>query len=164
MSIRELMQRPLSETPAIQEGFSRSLGLFQEEMNRLFRDYFNRGGQWAPEFLSPALPAVDVTENNERFTVRAEIPGYDPDKVELNAGEGALTIKGERRQEKEEKGEQYLRHEISSGAFQRTVALPPTANTEKAEASFKNGLLTITVPKKAEALKMNKKIEIRRAA
>ena len=96
--------------------------------------------------------------------MKAELAGMQPEDVEVNVTDGFLTIKGEKKEEKEEKDENYLRRETSYGSFQRTIALPETANTEKAEATFRNGVLSIEVPKKAEAVQKPKKLQIKKAA
>ena len=171
MTLREMihLDRPFHIPVLGGNGMSRSLSSFQNEMNRLFHDFFGDTGSWlaapAGEWeVGPAMPAIDVTENDKSFTVKAEMPGMDPEKIEVSMSGGYLTIKGERRQEKEEEKENYLRHEISYGACQRTVLLPEAASREKAEASFKNGILTVSVPKKAEAIEKPRKIEVKRAA
>lgn len=145
-----------------------SLASLQEEMNRLF-EHFYTGTQlyltdWDKKLA--ASPAVNVVEDGSGFKVEAELAGMDPKNVEIEITGGYLTLKGERKEEKEEKkeGGSYLRQEISYGSFLRTVALPETADGDKAKASFKNGILTITVPKKAEAQQKPRKIEIRTAA
>ena len=109
-------------------------------------------------------PAVDVIENEKDFQVRVEIPGYDPEKVDVSVRDGFLTIRGERCSDKDSKDDNYLRHETSCGSFERTLALPETAHPDKAEASFKNGMLYIAVPKKAEALQKPRKIEVKKVA
>jgi HSP20 family protein len=133
-------------------------------MNHLVQNFFGeRGvGRWIGGFES--FPAVDIIENEKDFRVRAELAGMQPEDVEVNVTDGFLTIRGEKQEEKEEKDENYLRRETSYGSFQRTIALPDTASTEKAEASFKNGVLSIDVPKKAEAIQKPKKLQIKKAA
>lgn len=168
--IRELMpwNNPSSIFVRKGEGFGSSLAALQEEMNRLF-DHFYTGTQlrltnWDQKL--PAAPAINVVEDGSSFKVEAELAGMDPKNVEVEITGGYLTLKGERKEEKEEKKESgnYLRQEISYGAFLRTVALPETADGSKAAASFKNGILTVTVPKKAEAQQKLRKIDIKTAA
>jgi len=134
------------------EGLGSSLSSLQDEMNRLF-EHFYTGAQvyltdWDEKMI--AAPAVNVAENGSSFRVEAELAGMDPKNVDVAVANGFLTLKGERKEEEKKEGENYLRHEISYGYFVRTVALPETAEGDKAKASFKNGILTVTIPKKPE--------------
>jgi len=95
--------------------------------------------------------------------VEAELAGIDPKNVQVEVTKDGLTLKGERRQEEKQEGKNYLRHEISYGAFNRMIALPDTVDGDKAKATFKNGLLTIEIPKLPEAQKKSKKVEIESA-
>lgn len=164
MTLRELVHwnRPFN-IPIRQRG--RSLFNLQDDMNSLFDDFFSTNGVrgW-PAQAAAAFPAVDIIENDKDFKVKAEIAGYNPDDIDVSVTDGFLTISGEHREEEEEKEENYLRREMSYGSFQRTIALPETANCEKADASFKNGILSIEVPKKAEAVQKPKKLAIKKAA
>lgn len=138
----------------------------REEMDRLFQRYFGTYDLTWPNMWEamPDMPAADIIENEKSYTVKIDMPGMDAQNVEVHAADGYITVKGERREEKEDKSSSYLRREISQGSFQRSFALPEVADCPAAEASFKNGTLTITVPKKAEALKAPKKIEIKKSA
>lgn len=165
MTIRELINwgRPF-RLPVIQKGrYERSLASLQDDVHRLFEGFFERASPTA-WFGYDSFPSVDIIENDKDFKIKAEMPGIDPDKVEVSVTEGFLTIKGERKEETEEKDENYLRREMSYGSFQRTIALPATAESAKAEASFKNGILTVQILKKAEALKKPTKLPIKKAA
>jgi HSP20 family protein len=168
MTLRDLMHRERQNLPQTREKLVRSLSNLQADMNRLFQEAFGHAGQWTSEWaseLSRYSPAIDVIENEADFSVRAEVPGFYPDKVDVSVTDGFLTIKGERCETHDDnKQENYLRRETSCGSFQRTIALPPTANLEKAEARFERGILYIAVPKKAEALQKPKKIEIKKVA
>lgn len=165
MTLSELVHwnRP-SNVPVRQRNrLGRSLMSLQDDMDRMFQDFF--GGTSLPAWTQEAsFPAIDIIENGKNFKVKAELAGMQPEDVEISVTDGFLTIKGEKQEEKEEKEDNYLRRETSYGSFQRTVALPETANTDKAEASFKNGVLSIEVPKKAEAVQKPKKIQIKKAA
>jgi HSP20 family protein len=122
------------------------MGGFKQEMDRLFDRFFEP--QW-PEL--PALgdwaPSLDLSETKENLVVKMEIPGMDPKEIQVSLQESLLTIKGEKKQEKEEKEERYHRIERSYGAFTRSVRLPVAVDGSKVDASFKNGLLTVTLPK-----------------
>jgi HSP20 family protein len=104
-------------------------------------------------------PAVDVVERDEEVVVRAEVPGVEKKDVDVSITASSVTIKGEtRREEKEEKGE-YYRCEISRGAFSRTVSLPASVDPDKAKASFKDGILEITLPKVEKAKRRTLKLD-----
>lgn len=134
------------------------LGRF-DEMERLFESFFPTGWmrpfRWErPSFgeLEEWRPAVDVVDRDDEIMVRAEIPGVDKDDLEVSMTDNTVTIKGTtRREHKEEKGD-YYRRETSRGSFVRTVMLPGEVNAEKTEATYKDGMLTLTLPK-AEASK-----------
>lgn len=118
----------------------------RKEMERLF-DRFWEGD--LPELLPVGewSPRLDLSETKDALVVRTEIPGIDPKEVQVSLQEQVLTIKGEKKQEKEEKDEHHYRMERSYGVFARSVRLPAPVEREKVTAKFKNGLLTITLPK-----------------
>ena len=121
-------------------------GNLRKEMDRLFE----RLGDWdVPEMrtLGDWAPTLDFSENKDSFVVNAEIPGIDAKDISVSLEGQLLTIKGARRHEKEEKGEQVYRAERSYGAFARTVRLPAEVDSSKVTAGYKNGLLTVTMPK-----------------
>jgi HSP20 family protein len=169
MTTRDLL--PFSRTSVPVTRGANPIVAFQDEVNQLFNDFF--GEVSLPSWLrserrgSVALtvnPAMDVTENDKEYKVTAELPGMDIKDVQITAADGYLTIKGEKKQESKEEREGYFRQERSYGSFQRVVALPDSANFDKAEANFKNGVLTLSVPKKAGAQSKERKIEIKQAA
>ncbi|MBK9515800.1 MAG: Hsp20/alpha crystallin family protein [Anaeromyxobacter sp.] len=125
----------------------RDLARLQEEVARTFDDRHGlRGGEsmgWTP--------ACDIYEDGEALTLRFELAGVDPKDVDIRFEEGVLTLRGERRKEKEEKKENYHRVEMSYGSFTRSFSLPAVVDAEKIKAEAKNGVLTVTLPKKAEA-------------
>lgn len=108
-----------------------------------------------------AAPAVDVKENGTAFTVTAELPGLTEKDIEVKLTDDMLTLKGEKRQEKEEKDETFHLTERSYGSFERSFRLPPSVERDKITASFDKGVLTLTLPKSAEAKKQEKTIEIK---
>lgn len=124
----------------------RDLARLQDEMNRLFEDRTPiRAGEsvgWTP--------LADVYEDDDAVMLRFELAGVDPAKVELRFENGVLTIKGDRSMEAAEKPENYHRVELSYGTFTRAFTLPATVDAEKIKAESKNGILTVTVPKRAE--------------
>jgi HSP20 family protein len=108
--------------------------------------------------------AVDITENEKAYEITAELPGMDEKNIDVNVVNGGLTIKGEKKDEKEEKKNDYYVSERRYGSFQRYFRVPDGVDTDKIEANFKKGVLTVTLPKKAEAQKPAKKIDIKAAA
>jgi len=108
-----------------------------------------------------AVPAIDVAENTTAFTVKAELPGLDPKNVEVTVSGDTLTIKGEKRQEKEEKEENYYLCERSFGSFERSFSLPAGVDRDKIASKLEKGVLTVTLPKTPEAQQKAKKIEVK---
>ena len=146
----------------------------RREMDRLFDDF--GAGMWRAPFprsffdVAPlgrseptwaAVPAVDVTETEKSYEIKAELPGMEEKNIEVKLADGILTIKGEKQEEKEEKQKDYYLRERSFGSFQRSFQVPDGVDTNKIEANFKNGLLTLSLPKSAEAQKAAKKIEVK---
>lgn len=109
------------------------------------------GGEW--------LPRADLKEDDNQYTVTADIPGVDPKDVQVTLENGVLTLKGERKSEKEETRKHYRRKECMYGSFERSFRLPDTADGDNVKASSKNGVVTIQIPKKAAAKAKSIKIE-----
>jgi HSP20 family protein len=135
------------------------------EINRVFSDFMT-DWPWSERMslfdrrLGAFMPEVDVTETDKEFRVTAELPGMDDKDIEVTYFDGGLTIKGEKREEHEEERGDYYRSERQFGAFERTVPLPSDVNADKAKASFKKGVLKITLPKTEEARSHRKTIPI----
>jgi HSP20 family protein len=110
-----------------------------------------------------AAPAVDIVEKPKAYEITAELPGMDEKNIELKMANGGLTIRGEKQEEKEEKKKDYYLRERHFGSFERSFALPEGVDQDKIEASFKKGVLTVILPKKPEAQKPEKKIEVKAA-
>ena len=134
-----------------------SLSDIREEMNRLFdRSFLGRtDGGLQGEFA----PAIDVIEEKENFLVRADLPGLSKEDVTVSLQDNYLTIRGEKKHETETKEANYYHRERVSGTFLRTVGLPTTVDAKKIEASFKDGVLQVRLPK-SEAAKP-KQIEVK---
>jgi HSP20 family protein len=113
--------------------------------------------------FSVNAPAVDVTEDDKAYKITAELPGLDAKDVEVGMTGDLLTLKGEKRQEKEEKNKNWYVSERAYGSFERGFALPEGVDREKIVAEFAKGVLTVTLPKSAEAQKQQKKIEVKAA-
>jgi len=144
------------------------------EIDRLFEDFgigrsrslFPRstfGVQPFSREFGMAAPAVDVVEKDNAYEITADLPGIDEKNVEVQLSNGNLTIKGEKKEEKEEKKKDYYLQERHFGSFERTFGVPEGVDADKIEATFKKGVLTITLPKKAEAQKPAKKIDVKAA-
>ncbi|HVP68076.1 MAG TPA: Hsp20/alpha crystallin family protein [Anaeromyxobacteraceae bacterium] len=125
----------------------RDLARFQEEVNRLFDERMTG----SPAESLGWTPACDVYEDGEEVVIRAALAGVEPKDVDIRFENGVMTLKGQRRMEKEEKKDNYHRVEMSYGAFTRTFSLPATVDAEKIRAEAKNGILAVHLPKKAEA-------------
>jgi HSP20 family protein len=144
------------------------LSPFRDE-ERWFESFFPRGWMrpfhmdWPsfhdfPVNFEERMPKVDVIDRDAEVVVRAEVPGVEKDDLDITMTDHTVTIKGKtKHEEKEEKGD-YYRCEISSGSFARTLALPSDVDTDKAEASFKDGVLELKLPKVAKAKRRSIKI------
>lgn len=162
-----------TEHRSVAEPF-RPLETLRREVDRLF-DSFDRGYGLSPfpgstfdfERLlrnSPALagdPAIDVTESEEAFDVRAELPGMDENDIEVKLANGSLVIKGEKQEDRKEGERDYYVRERRFGSFERRIAVPERVDPDKVDASFRKGILTVTLPKKEEARQPDKKIDIK---
>jgi len=125
----------------------------QEEMNRFFDDFFGEQRRGLAE--GAWLPSVDVAETDGEFVVRAELPGMSHEDIEINVQDNILTLKGEKKQEKKEEHETFHRLERSYGSFSRTFTLPAGVKLDDIKATFKDGVLEVTMPK-AEDAKLKK--------
>lgn len=133
----------------------------QREIDRLFDDFTRGFPRWTAG--SDALvPVTDVTETDKEIEITAELPGLEEKDVEINVSDNVLTIKGEKKAEKEEKDKNYRLVERSYGSFSRSLELPSGVNPDTIKANIQNGVLKVTVPKPAPA--QTKKIEVKAAA
>ncbi|MGE3851782.1 MAG: Hsp20/alpha crystallin family protein [Planctomycetota bacterium] len=136
----------------------------RDEMDRLF-------GSWFREFplasrlteTMPVVPSLDVTETDNEVRITAELPGMKATDVDVTVDDHTLVLKGEKKSEHEEKTETMHRVERSYGSFRRVVTLPAEVDNEKVNAAFKDGVLTITLPKTKEAKAHSKKVKIHSA-
>ena len=124
------------------------LSSIHERMNRLFGEAF--GPSRAPEegWIRSWEPAVDIYEADDSIVVKAEVPGVERDQVGVEVKDGILTLRGERKFEREVKEENYHRIERSYGSFQRSFTLPSSVDPEKVRATLRNGVLEVTLQKK----------------
>jgi HSP20 family protein len=167
MALRDLtpFAWPRRATPAQQQtGGDNPMVAFQQEMNRLFEDFF-RGFPVAPFAGEGAFgaiaPRVDVSETDSEYEVTAELPGLEDKDVEVLLNDNVLTIRGEKKFEREEKRKDYHLSERSFGSFRRSVPLPAEVQEDKVEARFKNGVLTVRLPKSQQAASQAKRISVK---
>ena len=146
----------------------------REETNRLFEDFFagmpfGRGGRRTPAvdpwrgfegMFGASFPAVDVSETESAYRISAELPGLEEKDVELSLAGGLLTLKGEKQQSREEEAEGAYLSERRFGSFSRSFRVPEDVDPERIEAKFKNGVLTVTLPRQPSAQERRKRIEV----
>lgn len=137
----------------------RELDRIRREMDRLWDSFFERRPARVEE-VSEWFPSLDVSETDTDYIVKVEVPGIDPKDINISLMNNLLTIKGEKKQEKEEKDENYHLIERSYGSFTRSIRLPSQVQSDKINATYKNGVLKITLPKTEEAKKKEIKIQV----
>lgn len=145
----------------------------RSEIDRLFEDFVPSSwrplerslfGRPLPSSTGLTLaPAIDVIEKDDAFEITAEVPGLDEKNIEVKLSNGFLTIRGEKQEEKEEKQKEYHLSERRYGSFQRSFQLPEGIDTDRIEAAFQKGVLTVKLPKSADAKKNERKVEIKAA-
>ncbi|NOZ67939.1 MAG: Hsp20/alpha crystallin family protein [Deferribacteres bacterium] len=161
MTFRDIVPFRKKSIPVKREE-TNPFALLRKEMDELFDNFFQGfdlepfGGR-----LGAFSPDIDVVENDKEIKVKAELPGMDEKDIEVSINEDTLTIRGEKKEEQEDKGKDYYRMERSYGSFTRTIPLPVEVETDKAEAKFKKGVLTVTLPKTAKAVEGTKKIAVK---
>ena len=124
----------------------------QRNYNRLFDEFFNEFSFALHPFNGEGFnPSVDISETDTEIKIAAELPGLDENDIEVSLADNVLTISGEKKAEHEDEGENYHRVERSYGSFKRSVTLSHEVEADKIEATFKNGVLTVVLPKAPEA-------------
>jgi HSP20 family protein len=154
----------------------RPLQALRTQVDRLFEDFqrgywhlpfsrtvFDIEPLWRGDFAFGATPSVDIVEKDDTYKVSAELPGLAAGDIDIKFSDGTLTIAGEKQEEKEEKKKDYFLSERRYGSFKRTFRLAEGVDADKIEANFKNGVLTVTLPKTAEARKNTKTIAVKAA-
>jgi len=131
---------------------ARDLLSIRDDMNRLFNEFFGRAesqeGSWS---AGAWAPPVDIHETDDALILKAELPGFSKDDVNVELKDNSLTLKGQRQHEAEVKEEQYHRRERAYGSFQRTFMLPAAVDSEKVTAAYKDGILELRLPKRETA-------------
>jgi HSP20 family protein len=140
-----------------------------EAMERWFEEAFRRpfsliGPSWLPKLreteMEEVMPSVDIFEEGDNVVVKAELPGIRKEDIDVNMNDNTVSISGEKKKEEKVKRNNYYREERSYGTFTRSFRLPTEVQTDKAKASFKEGILEIRIPKTKEAIQKEKKVPI----
>jgi HSP20 family protein len=128
----------------------REVSRLRREMDRLWDDFFGPGRKALRPLEMEWAPAVDVSETADQVVIKAEVPGMEAKDIDISLAGDVLTIKGEKKSEREEKKENYHLVERTYGSFSRSLKLPTAVDADKIEASYKQGVLTVSCPKKEE--------------
>ena len=136
----------------------RNVSSLQEQVNRLFESTFPHKGDEST--LTAWAPAVDVYETENELVIKADLPEISEKDLDVRVENNMMTIRGERKFEQQVKEDSYLRMERAYGSFSRSFSLPNTVNTEAINADYKNGVLTVTLPKRAESKPKQVRINI----
>ncbi|HXM97311.1 MAG TPA: Hsp20/alpha crystallin family protein [Candidatus Dormibacteraeota bacterium] len=136
---------------------SRSSNSLQDQINRVFNDVFERSEESS---LTTWAPAVDIFETEHELVVKADLPDVKPEELDVRVENNILTIRGERKFEKKVNESNYLRVERAYGAFSRSFSLANTVNSDAIKAAYKNGVLTLSIPKREEAKPKQIKVNV----
>lgn len=140
----------------------RDLETIQNEMNKMFNSSLVRWADRDAGLLEGAWsPAIDIYDSKDNIMVKADIPGMKKDEIEASVHADTLIIKGEKKQEKEVKEKDYIRTERFYGSFNRAIKLPAAVDASKVNATYKNGVLELVLPKKEESKPKQLKINIK---
>jgi HSP20 family protein len=175
-SVTKLPAKQETAAPATRRmSFWEPFEALHKEVDRIFEDFTSGFGRRAlsrrvseaepllrhEASFGVSAPVVDVVEKEKEYQISAELPGLEEKDVDVSVADDMLTIKGEKKEEKEEKAKNYYLSERRYGAFQRSFQLPSGVDAEKIEANFQKGVLTVTLPKTPEAQKKEQKITIK---
>ncbi len=141
----------------------REMMSLRDAMDKLFEDSFVRPSRLLWPVLGRGELPIDMYQTDNDVVVKTSIPGLKPEEVDISITGDTLTIKGEHKEEKEAKEQDYFCKELRYGAFSRSVAIPVPVKAEKAEATFENGMLTITLPKAEQAKPKQIKVKAKTA-
>ncbi|HTA51510.1 MAG TPA: Hsp20/alpha crystallin family protein [Candidatus Acidoferrum sp.] len=130
----------------------------QEQVNRLFESSFSRRADNSA--VTTWAPAVDIFETENELVVKADLPDVNEKDIDVRVENNMLTVRGERKFEEKAEKENYLRVERTYGTFSRSFRLPNTVNNETIQADYKNGVLTVTLPKRAESKPKQVKVNV----
>jgi HSP20 family protein len=150
-----------SNQPWLAEREGDPFSYLRQQVNRVFDDFWGEPLLARGETWSAFAPQVDVTETDKDVKVCAEIPGVEAKDIDVSVEDGTLTIRGEKKYEREENEKGQYRMERSYGSFERAIPLPVEVDEAKAKAEFKNGVLRLTLPKRPGAQSRRKKIPVK---
>ena len=154
-----------SQVPTTRDELFDPLIVFRRELDRMFDDFFKSfgGGQVSSSGWQTIAPAIDLTETDKELIVTAELPGLDEKDIEVKVSNQTLTIRGEKKEDREEKEKDYHLSERRYGSFQRSFRLPEGIDEDGIGARFAKGVLTVTLPKTTQAQTGTKKIDVKPA-
>jgi len=166
MTIKDLVTRRDRRRMPVRHRERSDLTALHDEVNRLFDDCLKGFGLTRPLDSGVVAgkefgPVVDIQETGKDIRVTAELPGMDAKDIDVEVDTSTVTIRGEKRLEKEEESGDWFLHESSHGSFQRVLALPAAVETDQAKATFKKGMLKLTLPKAKVESSSSKRIEVR---
>ena len=152
-----------AQTPAMKRDYS-GLSRLHNELDRMFDNFFSPAffDREPFRFRGDFLPSLDVTSDDKAYAMKVELPGVAPEAVKLEVNDGVLTISGEKKEETKDEQTKEVR-ECSYGSFTRSMTLPEDADAEHITATSKNGILTVSIPRKAPDQFRVRKIEVRAA-
>ncbi len=152
-----------AQTPAMKRDYS-GLSRLHNELDRMFDNFFSPAffDREPFRFRGDFLPSLDVTSGDKAYAMKVELPGVAPEAVKLEVNDGVLTISGEKKEETKDEQTKEVR-ECSYGSFTRSMTLPEDADAEHITATSKNGILTVSIPRKAPDQSRVRKIEVRAA-
>ncbi|MGB3942931.1 MAG: Hsp20/alpha crystallin family protein [Candidatus Manganitrophaceae bacterium] len=155
MAFGQLLPRRRSRVPGALNSRREMENIFEN----FFRDFRDLTGWDRSPFGGVALPSIDMYEEKDRYVVKAEVPGFDKDNIHISVADHTLQLRGEVKQEEEKEERNYYYNERYYGSFSREIPLPSAVNQEQIRATFKNGILTVELPKSSEAMPKEIKIE-----
>ena len=168
MSASDLLSRRPSRANRLalrREGETPMLAI-QNEMNRMFDQFFSDDFPFSTRLMAPPamefLPRLDISETETEFKVNAELPGMDEKDIQIRLEKDSLILSGEKKTESEEKEKTFHRIERSYGSFERVIPFDSQLDEDKVSAVFKNGVLTISLPKAGDAIRKTRQIEIKK--
>lgn len=160
--MHELMSRPGRMSPIERSSVFEPLARMQSELDRMIADAFGGRGYfgWSNDGDAHLRPAIDLSETEDAIEVTGDLPGLKPEDVEITLTDRILTVKGERKEQKEEKDKDFHRSERYYGSFLRRIALPCEVQGDKVAAKFADGVLKVTLPKAPEAKASGRRIQV----
>ncbi|NPV87101.1 MAG: Hsp20/alpha crystallin family protein [Anaerolineae bacterium] len=140
----------------------------RREMNRLFDEFYANPFSLAPfeslwQSEGEFMPQIDISETDKEFTITADLPGIDDKDIEVSVSNNVISISGKKEAQKTEKGRNYYHVERSFGSFHRDIPLRMEIDEDKVEARFDKGVLTITAPKRPEAIENVKRVQVKKS-